>query len=260
MFNNRGLQMKQPFLRRLYFLCIISVLNTCGRNIQDNKPADEAAKINLQLGVEYMRREKHDIALNKFQKALMLDNNYADAHNAIAVLYERLKLDNEAKQHYQKALTLKPKDSDTHNNYGQFLCRHKQWKEAEKHFLIALENPVYRSPEIPYTNAGLCLRSINSTKAEEYLRQALQKNPNFPRALYQMADLSYNQERYVQAQRYLQRSIEIAKHTAKTLLLGIRIEDALNNGSETARYASMLRKNFPDASETQLINQLEKQQ
>jgi len=254
--------MKLNFLGKLYLLCfIIGLISACGQNVQDNTyiPSDGAAKINLQLGVEYMRRGKHDIALNKFQKALRLDSNYADAHNAIAVLYERLGIDEQAKQHYQKALILKPKGSDVHNNYGQFLCRHKQFHEADKHFLMALENPVYRTPEIPYTNAGLCaLRAHNSTQAETYFRQALQKNPKFPRALFRMAELSYEQKYYTQAYEYLQRYIEIAKHTPQTLWLGIRIERALNNRSTAASYALLLQRNFPDASETQLLNQLEK--
>ncbi len=75
---------------------IIPLFNACGQNIQEDDyvsnyiPNDEAAKINFQLGVEYMRRGMNDIALNKLQKALALDKNYADAHNAIALLYDHL--------------------------------------------------------------------------------------------------------------------------------------------------------------------------
>jgi len=84
-------------------------------------------------------------------------------------------------------------------------------------------------------NSGLCaLRAHNSTQAETYFRQALQKNPKFPRALFRMAELSYEQKYYTQAYEYLQRYIEIAKHTPQTLWLGIRIERALNNRSTAA--------------------------
>ena len=84
------------------------------------------------------------------------------------------------------------------------------------------------------------------------------KNPKFPRALYRMANLSYEQKYYTQAHEYLQRYIEIAKHTPQTLWLGIRIERILNNRSIAASYALLLQRNFPDASETQLLNKLEK--
>ena len=250
----------QKNLHRLYWLCFMIGISACGQNIQDNNytPNNKDAEIHLKLGVEYMRIGKNDIALNKLKNALILDSNYAEAHNAIAVLYGRLKLNEKSKQHYQKALALKPNGSDIHNNYGQFLCQHKQRKEAEKHFLKALDNPVFRNPEIPLTNAGLCLRSKDSTKAEDYLRQALQKNPKFPRALFQMADLSFEQRRYKQAQKYLQRYMEIAKHTPQTLWLGTRIERVLNNRTTAANYMLLLRRDFPDASETQLFNQSER--
>lgn len=237
---------------------IVNVVSACGPNIQDENyvPEDKAADINLQLGVEYMRRGQNDIALNKLKKALKIDNNYADAHNAIAILYEHLGLDDDARQHYRKAVTFKPGDSDIHNNYGQFLCKHSQWDEADKHFLKALENPVYRTPEIPYTNAALCaLRNKDSTKGETYLRQALEKNPKFPRALYQMAQLSYEQQHYQPARDYLQRYLEVAEHTPQSLWLGIRIERALNNTDAEASYTLLLRNQFPDSQETQLLNQ-----
>ena len=250
----------QKKLHRLYWLCFTIGISACGQNVQDNnyKPSNQEAEINLKLGVEYMKIGKNEIALNKLKNALQLDNNYADAHNAIGVLYGRLQLDDKSRQHYQKALALKPKGSDIHNNYGQFLCKQKQWKEAEKHFLKALDNPVYRSPEIPLTNAGLCLRENDSTKAEDYLRQALQKNSKFPRALFQIADLSFEKKRYLQARQYLQRYMEIAKHTPQTLRLGISIERALNNRTAAANYMLLLRRDFPDTSETQSLNKLER--
>jgi len=240
---------------------IVSIISACGQNIpKDNlilaKKCDEVAKTYLQLGVEYMRRDKNDIALGRLQKALEIDQNCAEAHNAIAVLYERVGLDAKAIQHYQKAISLKPNGSDVHNNYGQFLCKREQWQEADRHFLKALQNPVYSTPEIPYTNAGLCaLRSKNAHKAETYLRKALHKNPKFTRALYQMANLSYEQKHYVQAREYLQRYLRIGKHTPQTLWLGIRIERILNHRDIEAKYILLLRKNFPDALETQLLNQ-----
>ncbi len=252
--------MRRKRLGGLYLLWLI-VLSACSQNVQDNDytPDDKAAEINLQLGIEYMRRGRTDIALKRLNKALSIDRNYAQAHNAIAVLYERLGLSDEAKRHYQQAIELKPTDSDIYNNYGQFLCKQKQWQEANQAFLKALENPVYQTPEIPYTNAGLCaLHHDDFSQAETYFRKALQLNPKFARALYQMAHLNYEQNNYRVAQDYLTRYSEIAKHTPETLWLGIRIERAFGNQEAQANYAHLLRRQFPDAVQTQLLNQLEK--
>jgi len=257
--------MKLNTLRELCLtLWIFYLLSACASNStvqNDNYISDDkAADINLKLGIEYMRLGRTDIALNKLQKALELDPQYAETYNVLAVLYERLGLVDEAKQHYQTALTFKPKGSDIHNNYGQFLCQQNQWKEAEKHFLQALENPVYQKPEIPYTNAALCaLKNHQNSIAETYLRKALGQNTKFPRALYQMAQISYEQENYQQSRDYLQRYLDIAEHTPQSLWLGIRIERKFNNQDTEASYSLLLRRKFPDSQETQLLNQSERQ-
>ena len=251
-------------MKREHRLCLlwlmINVLSACGSNVQDaSYIPNKIAENNMLRGREYMKLQQFDRALKLLKDSLKLDQNYADAHSAIAVLYDRYLRDYEkAKQHYLKAVALKPNDADIHNNYGQFLCGRNRWEEAEKHFLKALESPSYQTPEIPLTNAGLCaLRNNNSIKGETYLRQALQRQHKIPIALYYMAHLSYEQKRYVPARQYLQRYSEIAKHTPKTLWLGIRIERTLNNRDTEASYALLLRKQFPDAVETQLLNQSE---
>ena len=244
-------------------LLLIAIVSGCASNVQignhDTK-AEELAKNYTDLGIAYMNRGQYDISLQKFEKALKFNQYYADAHNGIAVLYQALKVNDKARQHYKKAIELKPTDSNILNNYGQFLCQEGNWKEAEKYFRKALENPVYPTPEIPYTNAGLCaLKHHHSSQAESYFRKALQKNPKFPIALYEMAELSYKQGYYQQAHDYLQRYDEIAKHTSKSLWLRVRVERRLGNKDAEASYALLLRHSFPDSEETRLLNQLEKQ-
>jgi len=249
------------FYRGCLLLLFINILGGCAGAPFTNcsVEAKKSADINVQLGVEYMRRGRNDIALSRLKKALNSCHYSGDAHNAIAVLYGRLGMKSEAKPHYQQAIALSPEASDIHNNYGQFLCQEKQWDAAHKHFLKAIENPVYRTPEIPYTNAALCaLQHQDYATADAYLHKALQKNPKFPRALYQMALLSYEQKRYKAAREYLQRCLKvIAKQSPATLWLGIRIERRLNNRDAEASYALLLRKRFPDSEETRLLNQSE---
>jgi len=243
---------------------IIAIVSGCANNIHNggndtNETKNEKiSKISTDLGIEYMRRGRYDIALQKLEKALKFNKYSAIAHNAIAVLYQALKVDDKAELHYKIAIEINPTDSDLLNNYGQFLCKKGKWKEAEKNFLKALENPVYQKPEIPYTNAGLCLLKYNQlAKSESYFRQALQKNPKFPRALYHMAELSYKQRRYEQANSYLKRYDEIAKHTPQSLWLRIRVARGMGNKDAEASYALLLRNSFPDSKETQLLNQSE---
>lgn len=225
------------------------------KTTQNKTEEQRAAEVNLQLGVEYMQRGQDDIALSRLRKALTIDENYADAHNAIAVMYQKLGQTAMATKHYERALALEPLNSDILNNYGQYLCQQNRVNEAERAFLKAVENPIYRKPEFPYTNAAICvLRNQQFSKAKQYLTKALQLKPNFEVALYQMAKLSYDTKQYVEAQDYIKRYANQAQHTPQSLLLGIQIARALNDKNTESSYTMLLRSKFPSSLEIQQLN------
>ena len=68
-----------------------------------------------------------------------------------------------------------------------------------------------------------------------------------------MSGISYDLERYLPSRGYLQRYLEIAKHTPKSLWLGIRIERELGDRDALASYALQLENGYPDSQETRLL-------
>lgn len=217
---------------------------------------DNVAETNLKLGVEYMKMGKYDIALTRLRKSLKHDPNYPDAHNALAVLYQQIGETERARTHYEKAVKLDKMNSDVQNNYGQFLCKHGEWEKATQAFLTAIANPIYRTPEYPYTNAGICaLRFKKYDQAETYLRKALQANNRFSQALFNMARLHFQQGLYQDALGFLNRFTKTRRHTPKSLWLGIQIARALNDYQMESSYTRKLRSEYPDAFEVQQLNQ-----
>ncbi|MEK7989504.1 MAG: type IV pilus biogenesis/stability protein PilW [Thiotrichaceae bacterium] len=216
----------------------------------------KVSEINLNLGIEYMKRGKMEIALNRLRKAIEKDVDYADAHSTIAILFERVGQNEDARIHYETAVKLQVYNATIQNNYGQFLCKHGTWEEANRSFLIALANPVYARPAVPATNAAICaMRYKHYEDAEAYLRHALTLNPNFSRALYQMALLNFETGRYNVAQDYFKRYIDDRPHNAQTLWLGVRIAHDLHDTATESRYARILRSEFPDTIEVQWLNE-----
>ena len=215
---------------------------------------DPLAQLHTQLGVGYMREGNLELAWKRLQRAVEVDPDYADAHNALAILYERLGRPEKSEQHYRKAIALNPTNSAAHSNYGAFLCRANRHEEAEEHFLKAISNPLYAEPEVALANAGLCMYSAgNADKSESYLRRALVINPRLPGPLLTMAALSLDKDRALAARGYLQRYLEVASHTSGSLWLGIRIERALGDRNAAASYALLLKANYPDSQETQML-------
>ena len=233
------------------------LLAGCGGSPQRPNPQTDSARlaeIKTNLGVEYLRESREDIALDRLQEAIKLAPNYAPAHTALGMLYAQLRQFEDAEKHYRRALQIVPDDSGTLNNYGLFLCQRERMDEALRMFDRAIANPVYQTPEIAHSNAGTCLlQHGDSQRAETRFRQALQINSKLPPALLQMARLSFDLDRALAARGYLQRYGEVASHTPASLWLGVRIERALGDRLALGGYEQKLQREFPDSEETRRL-------
>ncbi len=215
---------------------------------------NQLAMVNTQLGLSYLRNGQLDLAWERLNTAVQADPGYATAHNGIALVYDRLGEPVKAEKHFKRAIELNPSDSAAQTNYGVFLCEHGRMEEGEKYFLKAVENPLYNKPAMAYTNAGMCrLRADDPAIAESYFRAALRADPRFPVALLNMAELSYNAGKYLAARAYLQRYGEVSQHNSRSLWLGIRIEERLGDKDAVSSLAMLLKANYPDSPETQLL-------
>ena len=210
-------------------------------NSKENLSA--AAEANTQLGIQYLRDGEYELSLKKLQKALSLDPDMPGAHDAIAVLYERVGDITNAEKHYKKSLRLKPDSARGHNNYGQFLCAQERYVEAEEQFLAAANNPFYDAIPVALTNAGICAGRI--------------QDPVFAPALLQMGVLQYSRDNYLGARAYMQRFQDAASHTPESLWLVIRLEYALHDHEAWGKYAGMLRNRYPDSEQAALLQEWE---
>ena len=243
---------------KLLFGVIAALLLTACASSPDQKTeqkkAAAAANANTQLGVEYLREGNYEQSRVKLEKALELEPDYAPAHDAIAVLYEKVGEISLAEKHYKRSLKLKPDSARAQNNYGQFLCFQDRHKEATAQFLKAADNPFYATPEVPLANAGMCAARVpDLDTASDYYRQALQKNPEFGPALMQMAIIRYEEGNYLGARGFLQRLQQAAMLNPQGLWLAVRTEYALNDHQAWGEYAIILKNNFPDSDETALL-------
>lgn len=236
-----------------YGLVLIMGLAAC---TSTRPPIDleKAAAINAQLGSGYLAQGELDLAKLKLEKALKQAPNLPAAHSGYALLMGRLGQMGKAQKHFKKALQLDPDDSGTLNNYGIFLCGQNKFKEAEKQFLAALRDPLYKTPEYAFTNAGRCsLKNKDEVQAEAYFGKALQANPKFPDALFEMANLQYTKRKFAQASGNLQKFERHGSHTPASLWLAVRVARALGQRNEEASYSLLLKNKFPDSEEAALL-------
>ena len=216
---------------------------------------EEAARLNAQLGIDYMRKGQFDLALEKLEKAIDQDDDLGIAHSAIALVYQRKGEAKLASKHYREALSINSDDAATMNNFGIFLCGQGEVSDAEDMFLKAAKNKDNTLPADSWANAGVCLRNTPKARerAEGYLREALRMNPKHANALATMAQFSYDKKDYLRARAFLQRYEIASRPTAQTLWLGAQTERALGDMQMARTYERRLRSDFPDSPEAEAM-------
>lgn len=219
-----------------------------------------SAKIHTELAAAYYERGQYAISLQETETAIRFDADYAPVYNMRALVRMALLEDKEAEADFRRSMRLDEANSEARNNYGWFLCQRGRGREGMQQFMDALKNPLYATPESAWLNAGVCSKKMGQLKeADEYLQRALILRPGYPGALYGLADLNYLMRDFQSAKRYFLRFTQAVQElNAEQLLLGVRIERKVGDRNSEASYALQLRKRFPDARETQLLNQVER--
>lgn len=219
-------------------------------NTKDPYASLSQSDVYVQMGIQYMEQGKLDTAAADLERAIDLDSGNSEAHNALGVLYGRLKRYDDAEQHFRKALSNNPENFSARNNFGRFLCGRGRYAEGMAQFRVVIDAPLYGQPWLPLTNAGICSRSVNrNAEAEDYLRRALQRNPGFAPALLEMAQLSHASRQYLSARGFLQRYREVAPDVPASLWLTAQNEMALGDRSSVAESLMLLRTRYPDSLE-----------
>lgn len=239
-------------------LVILGGCTTSTSNVTKPQP-ERAAEINLELGIEHLRKGNLQQAKDKIDRSLEQNPRYGRAHMVAGMLYNRLGDEKEAESHYQRAVALDPKNAEFKNNYAVFLCQQSKFERGQKLAVEAAGDPLYQTPEVAYTNAGNCARSANDFKAaEDYFRRALTAKPRYGEALFAMADLEYRQTEYMSARAFLQRYLEVGRMNPATLWLGVRIERGLGNNAQAQHYAQRLKSEYPSAAQTKELLESER--
>ena len=240
----------------LGFLLAACVSNTPQSQFNGSQVSmTQASKDNTALGIKYLQQGNRDVAMQMVQKAIQQDPDNGDAYMAEALIYSADGEVSRADDAYHTALRKSSGDPEIQNNYAVFLCQHGKPKDSLPYFLQAANNPHYSTPDLAFTNAGVCAGEIpDKTAAEGYFRKALDMNPSLPEPLYQLAQMSYDQKKYLQARAFIQRFNTVTQPRPEVLLLGVQTEKALGNRQGAADYAHQLLKLFPTSTQAQQLD------
>lgn len=244
-------------LAKLAILTLALLLGACASSERDFK--DNVAEANFKLGIGYMQSGNLQVATEKLVKALQYNDNFPEAHNALAVLYEEIREYGPAETHYKRAIELKSDYTLAKLNYARFLCLREPTRatEGESEFERIAADPANAGATAAeaYAGLGLCARQRNDpAQAETWLRKALEFDPNNTTALYALAELSQTQKKTLQGRAFLQRYHARTRPTAQSLWLGVLIEQASDGDSQLRReYSVLLLSQFPNSDEARRL-------
>jgi type IV pilus assembly protein PilF len=229
-------------------LLAVAGLPAAAQSNRDNR--EQAAALNTELALAYMREGNLAAARDKIEKALQQNSRTAKTQMAAGFIYERLKNERKARNHFDQAVRLGRDDPDVLNNAAVYLCRTGDNRRGEQYLLEAAASPLYKTPAVAYTNAGRCARADGrAADAEQHFRKALALNPKQPDALLQMAEVALAAGNGLQARAFLERYTAVAPATSATLWLGRRIELGLGDTTQARHYAQRIRDEFPMSAE-----------
>ncbi|TJY61976.1 type IV pilus biogenesis/stability protein PilW [Sinimarinibacterium sp. CAU 1509] len=240
-------------MRRMGLLVVAALtvaLGVAGCTSAAKRAENESeARSVAEQGIAYAQRGEYDQALTKLKRALWLDSTLTPAHAGIALVYSNTGKPDKAEKHYRKALSLSPADPVLKNNFGVFMCGQGRVEDGEQLLVEAANDKRYPTPAAAWTNAGTCVKAKDLEKAEQYLRKALQIDPDNREALAQMALVSYSRKDYLRARAFLQRYGVEEAPTAELLDIAVRSERELGDLDASRRYERLLKLKFPEFSE-----------
>ena len=220
--------------------------------MQTGKGRDEARIAYVQLGLGYLRQGMSEQAKVPLKKALELDGDDADANAALALVFQAQAEPELADAYFHKALVSRPADPRLLNNYGSFLFSQQRYDQASRYFQQASTDTLYPERSRVFENLGVTsIRLGLRDSGRQQLEKALHLNSRQPRALLEMAEMSYEDRHYVPARDFYERFSLLSGQNARSLLLGVRLATVHEERDTAAQFGQQLERLYPGTPEYQ---------
>ncbi|MBU0806255.1 MAG: type IV pilus biogenesis/stability protein PilW [Gammaproteobacteria bacterium] len=220
--------------------------------MKTGKGREEARDAYVQLGIGYLQQGQTERAKVPLKKALELDSSNADAHAALALVFQIEMEPKLADEHFRKAISQRRDDARLLNNYGSFLYEQQRYQEALERYTEAAQDNLYPERSRVFENLGLTsLQLQQREQAKAYFERSLRLNSRQPRALMEMAQLSYEDKQYVPARSYYEAYMSLAPQNARSLLLGVRLAKVFEERDNAASLGLQLKRLYPGTPEYQ---------
>jgi tetratricopeptide (TPR) repeat protein len=182
-------------------------------------------------GAFYKSKGLHEVAIKKFEQAISLKSNYAEAHYNLGVTLGEIGKVSEAIVCYKNALKINKEYPDVHNNLGNIYLDLSQYELSIEHF----EWAVAYKPDFAeaFNNLGIANRVIGKLdEAGKYIDKAMNINPNFVSAANCRGLLHQDMSQHEEAIKFFERALKLDPNFV----------DAINNVGLVYREKNQIKK------------------
>lgn len=242
-------------MKKIALMMVFAMLLASGCVTETKGPTQPANKEKqlqtlVELGVGYLRNGEYGRAKENLNKALEIDPKSPVAHNTLALVFQAEKEYEAAEQHFQRALRTDPDFTAGRNNYGAFLFERERYQDAIEQLKIASQDRFYQRRPWVFENLGVAYLQLNDmAAAEQAFERSVALNPDQSRALLELADIRYRQQRFVEARELYRRHARASQQSARSLWLCVRLARVFSNSNEEASCALALKNIFPASEE-----------
>lgn len=234
------------------FICIMLIGCVTQRTSGREKTIDvgKSLDLHIQMAIGYIQKGNRESARHHLKKAFDIDSDSAPATGAMAQLYE---LEGEpvlAEEQFKLALKRDKNFTQARNNYGVFLFNLKRYEESYNEFEKAAADLEFPGRAQTLANVGrVALKLGNTIRAKAAFEHSIILDRNAPEPYIELAELNFQKQEYADAKNYLDGYAKVGQQSARSLLLGIRLEKVFGNKDKEASLAILLKNMFPYSKE-----------
>jgi type IV pilus assembly protein PilF len=179
LFASRKEPSKKMFMKKILLTTLFSLFFLTGCVLTTHQKYNiEAANINAQLGLAYLKQNQVETSKNKLLLALKQAPYEANVHGAFGYFFAHTGESELAEKHYLYAIKKAREKGSVWHNYGLFLYGQNRYKESLNYFLLAARDINYVFIAKAYANASdTALRLGNNGLAQQYHKKALTHDP-----------------------------------------------------------------------------------
>jgi len=235
-------------VRIVFVLWVIAWIGCAGSKEARRREMD--AEVSYNTGLGHLAEGNLTQAQGYLQRALELNSRKAEYHHALGLVYLGLRQPEAARSYIAKAIELDPDNPDQHNNLATVYIQLRRPEDAIREARLALKDSMYMTPAAALYNIGKAYQLLEKRpEAVDAFTKALEKEPAFDRAVYELAQMAMEDQNYPEAIRLFRNTIDAnQRHWSAYWSLALAYQ-ADDKPDQAIRVLDALLKRVPQDSE-----------